>query len=100
MSFKTSFIGELKHEGSNTKKMLERVPFDKADWRPHEKSTAIGRLETHIAETTRWIYTILEADEFDFALSAFKPHVASSTEDLMNVFDEHLNKAIAALEKS
>jgi len=100
MSFKTSFIPELKNESASTKKMLEKVPLDKADWKPHEKSMTIGRLATHIAETARWIYTIIEADEFDFATSAFKPHVAASTEDLMNVFNNHLNKALTALENA
>ena len=52
MSVRTSFIGELKNESINTKKMLEKVPLDKADWKPHEKSMSIGRLATHTAETS------------------------------------------------
>jgi len=98
MSVKTSFIGELKNEAINTKKMLEKVPLDKADWKPHEKSMSIGRLATHAAETSRWIYTILEADEYDFAAQTFKPRVAASTEELLEIFNNNINKAIAALE--
>jgi len=52
MSVKTSFIGELKSELQSTIKMLEKVPLDKADWKPHEKSMSIGRLATHTAETS------------------------------------------------
>ena len=50
MAIKDAFIAELKHEASLTKKMLERVPLEKADWKPHEKSMSLGRLATHIAE--------------------------------------------------
>ena len=52
MAIKDSFIAELKHESSLTKKMLERVPLDKKDWKPHEKSMTLGRLATHIAENS------------------------------------------------
>jgi uncharacterized damage-inducible protein DinB len=97
MSLKDSFIGELKHESALTKKILERVPLDKKDWKPHEKSATLGRLATHIAETHRWIATILGADEFDFATAGFKPYVASSTEELLEILDKHVGDAIAAL---
>lgn len=97
MSLKDSFIGELKHESALTKKILERVPLDKKDWKPHEKSTSLGRLATHIAETHRWIATILSADEFDFAAAGFKPYVASSSEELLEILNKHVNEAIAAL---
>ncbi|MGC4034625.1 MAG: DinB family protein [Chitinophagaceae bacterium] len=100
MAIRDSFIGELKHESALTRKILERVPLDKKDWKPHEKSTSLGRLATHIAETHRWISTILGADEFDFATAAFKPNVASSTEELLAILDKHVNEAIEALSKA
>ena len=100
MSYSTSFIGELKSESVNTKKILERVPLEKADWKPHEKSMSIGRLATHIAETSQWICRILENDEFDFASQTFKPRVASSKDELLEIFNNNLSKAIAALEKA
>jgi uncharacterized damage-inducible protein DinB len=100
MSFKTSFIGELKNESANTKKMLAKVPLDKADWKPHEKSMSIGRLATHIAETSHWVYRILEADEFDFATQSFKPRVAASTEELLQIFDNNFSRSIDALENA
>jgi hypothetical protein len=100
MSVKTSFIGELKSESINTKKMLERVPMDKSNWRPHEKSTTIGRLATHIAETTHWIAVILRADEFDFATRQYKPIVAASMAELLEIFEQNIRIAIEALENA
>jgi uncharacterized damage-inducible protein DinB len=100
MFFKTSFIGELKSEAANTKKILGKVPLGKADWKPHQKSMTIGRLATHIAETTHWIYTILEADEFDFAAQSFKPRVAASVEELLQIVDTNVSRSIAAIENT
>jgi len=100
MPLKDSFIGELKFESTLTKKMLERVPLDKMDWKPHEKSMTLGRLATHTAETTRWIKTILSADEFDFSTATFKPYVASSTEELVKILTDHVDAAIEALSKA
>ena len=100
MEIKDSFIGELKHESALTKKILERVPLDMKDWRPHEKSTTLGRLATHIAETHRWISTILNADEFDFAAAPFKAHVAASQEELIDILTTHVNAALDSLLKA
>jgi len=100
MAIKDSFIGELKYESTLTRTILERVPVDRIDWRPHEKSTTLGRLATHIAETHRWITTILNADEFDFAAAPFKAHVASSQEELINILDTHVQAALDSLSKA
>jgi hypothetical protein len=42
MALKDVLIAELKHESSMTKKMLEKVPMDKKNWKPHEKSMTLG----------------------------------------------------------
>jgi len=44
MSFKDHFLPEFDQEMATTRRTLERVPYDKADWKPHEKSMAMGRL--------------------------------------------------------
>ncbi|MEP7372553.1 MAG: DinB family protein [Chitinophagaceae bacterium] len=90
-----AFIAELKHETSLTKKILERVPMDKKDWRPHEKSMSLGRLATHIAETLKWISNIRHIDDFDFMKDFnFKQQVAASQEELLQLFQTNLDAAI------
>ena len=99
MAIKDAFIAELKNESALTKKILERVPLDKKDWKPHEKSMSLGRLATHIAETSHWISDIYHIDDFDFATRSFQPTVAASTEELMKIFQDKLDTAFADLEK-
>lgn len=95
MSTNAAFIAELKHETSLTKKMLERVPIDKKDWKPHDKSMSLGRLATHIGETLKWISRIHHIDDFDFMRDFdFKQHVAASQEELLQLFQTNLDTAI------
>lgn len=98
MAIKDALIAELKHESSMTRKMLEKVPLEKKDWKPHEKSMTLGRLATHVAEIPHWISRIITIDDFDFAVQGFSSQVASSGEELLTIFQEKLNKAIADLE--
>ena len=98
MAIKDAFLAELKHESALTGKMLERVPGDHKDWKPHEKSMSIGRLATHVAETLMWISCIRNIDDFDFVKDYnFKPQVAGSTDELLQIFETNRDNAMADL---
>jgi uncharacterized damage-inducible protein DinB len=98
MPYKDALIEELKYESALTKKMLERVPLEKASWQPHEKSMTLGRLATHVAEIPQWISRIITIEDFDFLVYGFSRHTADSREELLRIFQEKLDKAIADLE--
>ncbi|MCX6160471.1 MAG: DinB family protein [Ignavibacteriae bacterium] len=89
--------GELQHEAAATKKMFELLPFDKATWKPHEKSMTLGHLASHIAELPLWISLTVEMDELDFSKFDYKPSDAKTTEELIAKFDESMKKAVNAL---
>src|SRR5580700_12081297 len=52
-------------EISNTRRTLERVPEDKPDWTPHEKSMKLGKLAMHCASLPIFGYYIMEDDGMD-----------------------------------
>jgi uncharacterized damage-inducible protein DinB len=93
MSLNAALISELKHESGLTKKLLEKVPVDKNDWKPHEKSMSLGRLATHIAEAHNWISRILTADEYDFLAHPYVPYVAATTEELIGILSDSVTNA-------
>lgn len=97
MPLKDALIAELKQESSSTKKMLEKVPLDKKDWKPHEKSMTLGRLATHVADTTHWASDIIHIDDFDFMKDYKTRPNANSQEELLATFQANLDKAIADL---
>ena len=95
-----SFIAELKHEAASTKRILERVPEGKFDWRPHPKSMSLGRLAAHVAELPGFLNSILTVDEFDFARGDYKPSPASTPQELMNVFEQKLVEVVQTLQNT
>src|SRR5688572_22404517 len=98
MAIKDAFIAELKHEASLTRKMLEKVPVDQKDWKPHEKSMSLGRLATHVVETLKWISNIRNIDDFDFTKDYnFEKQVAESRDELLQMFQTNLDHALADL---
>jgi uncharacterized damage-inducible protein DinB len=81
---------ELEREAITTRKMLERVPEDKFNWQPHEKSMTLQRLATHVAELPGWIKMTLDTTELDFANNPYQPVPVNSTRDLMDYFEKSL----------
>lgn len=93
-----AFIAELKHEAASTKRILERVPEGKFDWKPHEKSMTLGRLTTHVAELPGFMTSILTMDEVDFAKGHYKAAHATTPSELLTVFQQKLDEVVATLQ--
>lgn len=89
----TAFLAELDNEAKTTRACLERVPLDKSDWKPHEKSMSMGRLAVHCAEMFGWTKETLTQDVLDFATADMTPFEPKTTEELLAFFDKHLEMA-------
>jgi uncharacterized damage-inducible protein DinB len=92
-------LKEMEQEAQTTRKMLERVPDDKYDWQPHEKSMTVRRLATHIAELPTWVTMVLTTDELDFASNPYKSEVINNTKELLDLFEWSLADGKAHLAK-
>jgi len=88
---------ELEQEAQTTRKMLQRVPNDKYDWKPHSKSMTIRQLATHIAELPTWIPAVMNASELDFATSPYAPVTINNTGELLEYFEKSLEEGRASL---
>ena len=98
MGMNHAFIAELKSEAENTKKMLERVPEQHFDWKPHEKSMSLGRLAAHVAELAGWPVYSINSDGLDFATMDYKPFVPKTTAELVKLFDDNVQQSLDALQ--
>ncbi|MFT3745972.1 MAG: DinB family protein [Pyrinomonadaceae bacterium] len=92
-----AFLAELDNEAKTTRACLERVPLDKADWAPHEKSMKMGRLAVHCAEMFGWTESTFKSDVLDFSTMDYKPFEPKTTEELLAFFDDHIEKAKAVI---
>jgi uncharacterized damage-inducible protein DinB len=95
-----AFLAELENEAKVTRTVLERVPADKFDWQPHEKSMTFGRLAAHVAEMFGWTKETLTSDVLDFATMDYTPIEPKTTEDLLAFFDEQIATSKAVLSET
>jgi len=78
---------EFDEEAKKTRALLERVPI-KADFKPHQKSMALGKLAPHVAELPNFGHTILTTPEFDFGSGGPRQRPAfESAAQLVKDFD-------------
>src|ERR1700681_933027 len=100
MTFIESFQKELERESATTRKILERVPPDKYDWKPHEKSMTLKQLSTHVAEIPTWLGMVLTTSELDFAKNSYTPTDIANPAELMAFFEKSLSDGKAQLAKA
>lgn len=96
-SISSALIAEMEHEAAVARKCLERVPAEKFDWKPHEKSMAFGALAVHVAEMFGWTPVTLQQPELDFAKFDYQPYKPATNEDLLEYFDKNVAEALETL---
>jgi uncharacterized damage-inducible protein DinB len=90
-------LKEMDEEAAITRKMLQRVPNDKFDWKPHEKSMTVQALTVHIAELPSWVQMALASSELDFAKMDYTPTPVSSAAELLEIFEKAYSQGKDAL---
>ena len=95
-----ALIAELEHEAGVTRTCLERIPAEKFDWKPHEKSMPFGRLASHIAEMFGWTPATMEQAELDFSKMDYKPFDPKTSEELVEFLDKNVAEAVTTLKNS
>ena len=93
MTLNQQLLAELKEEATATRKLLALVPFEKADFKPHDKSMTLKRLSVHVAEISGWWKECLIHDELDFSKGDFTPKEYASTADILALHDDLVVKA-------
>jgi uncharacterized damage-inducible protein DinB len=79
---------QFDQETKTTRRHLERLPDDKLDWRPHEKSSTARDLASHIVECVNWTPEVFTKNELNFDSATYKPYQANSTAELMEAFEK------------
>src|SRR5947209_10494644 len=93
MSYAEMILPEFDQEMAKTRKVLERVPEDKLDWRPHAKSNTIGWNANHLVELPGWSVSILTQPQFDFAPVGGRRYESpklTTRRDMLDLFDRNV----------
>jgi uncharacterized damage-inducible protein DinB len=93
-------LADLDGELKRARTLLERVPDDNLDWKPHPKSMPLGSLALHIATLPYWIETIAGTDYLDLASGLPRNEPPRSRQDVLDAFDARVAAMRAALERA
>lgn len=88
---------EFDHEAQTTRKHLGRLPNDKLEWRPHQKSFTAVELASHIVECFSWGAPVFNQEEIGFDPATYKPYKASSTDELLKTFEKNVKNCQQAM---
>lgn len=93
-------LPEYEAEMASTRRTLERVPLDDPEWKPHEKSMAIGYLAFLVASLPGWVVSTLKRTELDIQPPpgrSWGAEAPATVEGLLERFDRDVAEGRAAL---
>jgi len=100
MPISQNMLPEFDHEMANTRTALERIPNEKLDWTPHEKSFSFRGLLTHLANLPSWTGMTIQQDSLDVAPPGGEPYKmepVESVEQALELFDKNVAASREAL---
>lgn len=92
-----TLLPEFDQEMANTRKMLERVPGDRFDFRPHEKSLSLLELAAHVSNLPTWTTMTLSTIELDLD-QPMERDMPTTPEELVAELERNSAEAREALE--
>jgi uncharacterized damage-inducible protein DinB len=101
MELKDLFLAQLEREAEASRKVVNRVPEGRNDWKPHDKSMALGLLAALVAKMPGWVTLIIERDELNMdepSSEQFRTKPAASKAELLMALEEGAKRSRRALE--
>jgi uncharacterized damage-inducible protein DinB len=100
MTYAETLLPEFDQEMANTRKVLERIPEDKLDWRAHPKSNTIGWNANHVADLPNWLAQTLTRPSLDVAPVGGERYPfpkLTSRREILDLFDRNVAAARDAI---
>jgi uncharacterized damage-inducible protein DinB len=98
MAIADRLLPEFDQEMTVTRRVIERVPDDTPDWKPHPKSFSLAHLAQLVSWMPGWIAQTLTETSLD--LTKGGGYSVEKTDTLLATFDENVRAARAAIQKS
>jgi uncharacterized damage-inducible protein DinB len=88
-------LPEFDQEMATTRRVVERIPDDDPDWKPHPKSFSIAHLGQLLTMLPGWIGQTLTTTELDLATGSGYENF--KTTKLLQMFDENVRTSREAI---
>jgi uncharacterized damage-inducible protein DinB len=96
-------LPEYDDEIAITRRVLERVPDERGEWKPHPKSFPMAHLAQLVARMPSWVAMVIEKPELDInppaAERQFAGYSIEKTAALLKTFDENAAAGRVAIAK-
>jgi CTP:molybdopterin cytidylyltransferase MocA/uncharacterized damage-inducible protein DinB len=96
----TMVLADLDAEFANTRRMLERIPADRLDFAPHEKSWSLGKLANHVCDFPLWGTITLTSTGLNFDEPMPPSPVPTQPEEFLARWDERVTAFTGLLAKA
>lgn len=103
MKLNEVLLAEYDREVARSRKALEQMPEGRNDWKPHERSLAIGYLAEMVATIPTWVAMIIDRDELDVAPKdgpQMKREKLETQDDYVRAHDKASADGRAALQRA
>ncbi|MDG3007344.1 DinB family protein [Paludisphaera mucosa] len=103
MTYAQTLLPEFDQEMANTRKVLERIPDDKFDWKAHPKSHTIGWNANHMADLPHWLTVVLTTPSLDIAPvggEAYSSPKLTTTREVLEHFDRNVAAGRKAIQEA
>jgi uncharacterized damage-inducible protein DinB len=100
MPIAQALLPEFDHEMQTTRKLIERIPEARADWKPHAKSMTLGQLAAHVASMIKWATATIRLTELDMSSPEAARYLTTpfeTTGALVEAFDANVREAREAI---
>lgn len=87
-----AILDEMSREARTTHAVLERVPTERFDWKPHARSRSLGDLAWHLASIPARIAAMAQVDDADALIFKAPPRPPGS-EEVVAAFDRGVGEA-------
>lgn len=98
MTISETLLPEFDQEMAATRRVLERVPDDKPDWKPHPKSFSVAHLAQLLSWLPGWIGRTLGSTELDLASGG--GYSNQKTQALLETFEDNVRKSREAIARA
>jgi uncharacterized damage-inducible protein DinB len=95
MTITATIRADFEEEMPPTRKVIERVPSDRGEWRPHPKSFPIGHLAQLVSWMPGWLANMATEPKLD--LMSAPSYSFETTDTLLAALDRNVREARAAL---
>ena len=86
-------LEEFRQEAGTTRRVLERVPGDKLEWRPHARARSLGELALHVARIPGRVSRMAELDEFDPSKRGAEADSPTDVQEILTALEQSVHTA-------